>query len=86
MLTGNATGGMPTAGVINAKGFKRHWIVSYDNADEIRAMYQLVNTKTYGLNYTAQRRYVGNEVMFFSQDLLESDVFFKADRYCRPHS
>jgi DNA adenine methylase len=47
--------------------------VSYDNADEIRAMYQLVNTKTYGLNYTAQRRYVGNEVMFFSQDLLVPD-------------
>lgn len=61
------------AKTIQAKGFKRHWVVSYDNADEIRAMYQLVNTKTYGLNYTAQRRYVGNEVMFFSQDLIVSD-------------
>jgi DNA adenine methylase len=61
------------AKTINAKGFKRHWVVSYDNADEIRAMYQLVNSKTYGLNYTAQRRYVGNEVMFFSQDLIISD-------------
>ena len=57
------------AKTIKAKSFKRHWVVSYDNADEIRAMYQLVSTKTYGLNYTAQRRYVGNEVMFFSQDL-----------------
>jgi DNA adenine methylase len=61
------------AKTIKAKNFKRHWVVSYDNADEIRAMYQLVNTKTYGLNYTAQRRYVGNEVMFFSQDLVVSD-------------
>lgn len=61
------------AETIRAKDFKRHWVVSYDNADEIRAMYQLVNAKTYGLNYTAQRRYVGNEVMFFSQDLIVSD-------------
>lgn len=61
------------AETIKARKFKRHWVVSYDNAEEIRAMYQLVNTKTYGLNYTAQRRYVGNEVMFFSQDLVVAD-------------
>jgi DNA adenine methylase len=58
------------AKTIKAKGFKRNWVVSYDNANEIREMYQLVNTKTYGLNYTAQRRYVGSEVMFFSSDLI----------------
>jgi DNA adenine methylase len=58
------------AKTIKAKSFKRHWVVSYDNADEIRAMYQLINEKTYGLNYTAQRRYVGNEIMFFSDDLV----------------
>jgi DNA adenine methylase len=61
------------AKTIKAKNFKRHWVVSYDNVDEIRAMYQLVNAKIYGLNYTAQRRYVGNEVMFFSQDVVISD-------------
>jgi DNA adenine methylase len=61
------------AKTIKAKGFKRPWVVSYDNTEEIREMYQLVNTKTYGLNYTAQRRYVGSEVMFFSQDLIVSD-------------
>jgi DNA adenine methylase len=58
------------AKAIKSKSFKRHWVVSYDNAEEIRAMYQLINEKTYGLNYTAQRRYVGNEVMFFSDDLV----------------
>lgn len=58
------------AKTIKAKGFQRHWVVSYDNADEIRAMYRLINERTYGLNYTAQRRYVGNEVMFFSDDLV----------------
>ena len=61
------------AKTIQAKNFKRHWVVSYDNTEEISAMYQSVNAKTYGLNYTAHRRYVGNEVMFFSQDLVVSD-------------
>ena len=64
------------AKVIKGKDFKRHWVVSYDNVNEIRAMYQLVNTKTYGLNYTAQRRYVGNEVMFFSDNLNVPDECF----------
>jgi len=58
------------AKAIKAKGFNRHWVVSYDNTDEIRVLYQLINERTYGLNYTAQRRYVGNEVMFFSDDLV----------------
>lgn len=58
------------AKTIQAKSFKRHWVVSYDNAQEIRAMYEFSNLLTYDLNYTAQRRYVGNEVMFFSQDLV----------------
>lgn len=61
------------AKAIQAKSFKRHWVVSYDNTDEISAMYQFANAKTYGLNYTAHRRYVGNEVMFFSRDLVVSD-------------
>ena len=64
------------AKAIKDKDLKRHWVVSYDNVNEIRAMYQLVNTKTYGLNYTAQRRYVGNEVMFFSDNLNVPDECF----------
>ena len=64
------------AKAIKDKDLKRHWVVSYDNVNEIRAMYQLVNTRTYGLNYTAQRRYVGNEVMFFSDNLNVPDECF----------
>jgi len=64
------------AKVIKGEDFQRHWVVSYDNANEIRALYQLVNTKIYGLNYTAQRRYVGNEVMFFSDNLNVPDECF----------
>jgi DNA adenine methylase len=58
------------AKTIQGKSFKRNWVVSYDNVDEIRAMYQLIHTEEYGLNYTAQRRYVGSEVMFFSEGLV----------------
>lgn len=46
--------------------FTRRWMVSYDNVSEIQGMYQYARAFTYGLNYTAQRRYVGSEIMFFS--------------------
>lgn len=58
------------AQALQSRQFKRPWIVSYDNAEEIREMYQLSKGLSYGLNYTAQKRYVGNEIMFFSQGLL----------------
>jgi len=61
------------AKVIQQKEFKLPWLVSYDNVEEICAMYRMSQSLSYGLNYTAQRRYVGNEVMFFSQNLTVPD-------------
>lgn len=61
------------AKVIQQKKFKWPWVVSYDNVEEICAMYRMSQSLSYGLNYTAQRRYVGNEVMFFSQNLTVPD-------------
>jgi len=61
------------AKVIQQKKFKWPWVVSYDNTEEICDMYQLSHSLNYGLNYTAQRRYVGNEVMFFSRNLVVPD-------------
>jgi DNA adenine methylase len=61
------------AKVIQKKNFRYPWIVSYDNAEEICAMYHMSQALSYGLNYTAQRRYVGNEVMFFKQNLIVPD-------------
>lgn len=61
------------AKTLQKKSFKWPWVVSYDNAEEICAMYQLSQSLAYGLNYTAQRRYVGNEVMFFSQNIQVPD-------------
>ncbi|MHB1667458.1 DNA adenine methylase [Thiomonas sp.] len=57
------------AELLGSSSFRRPWVVSYDNADEIRAMYAYAQSFTYGLHYTAQRRYTGSEVMFFSKRL-----------------
>jgi DNA adenine methylase len=58
---------------LQQKGFRWPWVVSYDNTEEICAMYQMSQSLSYGLNYTAQRRYVGNEVMFFSRNVVVPD-------------
>jgi len=58
---------------LQQKTFQWPWVVSYDNVEEICAMYQMSRSLSYGLNYTAQRRYVGNEVMFFSRDIVVPD-------------
>lgn len=57
------------ANTIQRRDFKWPWVVSYDNTQEICSMYELSRSLSYGLNYTAQRRYVGNEVMFFSRKI-----------------
>lgn len=57
------------AKLLASSKFRRPWIVSYDNAAEIRSMYSYARTLTYSLNYTAQVRYAGSEVMFFSDRL-----------------
>ncbi|MFN6994337.1 MAG: DNA adenine methylase [Aquincola tertiaricarbonis] len=62
------------ARLLGSKRFRRPWVVSYDNADEIRAMYAYARSFTYGLHYTAQQRYTGSEVMFFSERLTPPDL------------
>ena len=57
------------AALLGSRRFRRPWIVSYDNAEEIRLMYHYARAFAYELNYTAQSRYMGSEVMFFSDRL-----------------
>lgn len=57
------------AKLLGSKRFKRPWVVSYDNAEEINEMYAYALPYVYELNYTAHRRYIGSEVMFFSECL-----------------
>ena len=59
--------------------FRRPWIVSYDNVDEIRDMYAYARSFAYGLHYTAHRRYTGAEIMFFSDRLTPPEEAQEAD-------
>lgn len=45
------------------------WVVSYDHTPEINAMYTGCPTISYNISYTAQKKYQGAEVMFFSKGL-----------------
>ncbi len=42
------------------------WIVSYDNVNEIREIYQDLNMADYSLNYTAQDKKKGLEVIIYN--------------------
>lgn len=57
------------AELLQSANFKAPWVVSYDNVEQIREMYRMSQALAYGLNYTAQVRYVGSEVMFFRPGL-----------------
>lgn len=52
----------------------KNWIVSYDNAPEVHPMYSRFRSIVYGLSYSAQDRYKGAEVMFFSDGLTIPDA------------
>lgn len=52
--------------ISQAMGQVKHpWIVSYDNADEIKAMYADYRQDEYFLSYTAQEKRKGSEVMIY---------------------
>jgi len=53
---------------------RQPWIVSYDAVPEISAMYEKRRSLIYRLSYSAQARYRGEEVMFFSDKLAIPDV------------
>lgn len=58
-------------GIAKAMGQVKHpWIVSYDNADEIKAMYSEYRQDEYFLSYTAQQKKKGSEVMIYGPDVI----------------
>lgn len=68
------------ATLIQATDFKIPWIVSYDAAEQIVEMYKFSDGFTYGLDYTAQTRYVGSEVMYLSRALVAPGLEFTLPR------
>jgi DNA adenine methylase len=55
---------------VNAGLAGKKWIVSYDNVPEIACIYEQYQKLIYGLSYSAQARYKGSEIMFFSDSLV----------------
>lgn len=46
-----------------------HWIVSYDDTEQVRELYRDYRSLAYGIAYSAHHRYRGREVAFFSDSL-----------------
>jgi DNA adenine methylase len=72
------------AKLLQSPRFTRPWIVSYDNVEEIRQMYRASAAVGYDLKYTAQRRYEGAEVMFFSDRLCFDPTTLAEAAWCAP--
>lgn len=51
-----------------------NWLVSYDNAAEIKTIYSKYRTTEYSLSYTAQSKKIGEEVMVFSDSLIIPEI------------
>ncbi|WP_290148029.1 DNA adenine methylase [Lactobacillus intestinalis] len=58
------------ANVISKNLKKAKWIVTYDDADEIREMYKFVNCRPYYLQYSLQKKQRAIELLFPSDNLL----------------
>lgn len=56
---------------------KHKWIVTYDNVPEISNLYAKYRTTTYSLKYTAEKKYLGSEIMIFSDNLVLNDDLIK---------
>ena len=52
-----------------ARRIRQPWIVSYDSVPEVDGLYHGFRDLRYRLSYSAQTRYAGSEVMFFSEGL-----------------
>lgn len=55
-------------GLVTSK-IKQNWIVSYDNVDQIRHLYENYRQEVFGLRYSANNKFMGSEVMIFKDGL-----------------
>ena len=50
------------------------WVVSYDDVNEIRRLYEPAPRLEYSIRYSARRRSLGREIMFFSKGMVIPDL------------
>lgn len=50
-----------------------NWIITYDNVEEIARLYNDHRSITYSLKYSVERKYIGSEIMIFSDTLNITD-------------
>ena len=60
------------------------WIVSYDNAPEIRKIYRGYRKKTYRIAYTARDVRYEKEILFFSNDMKIPQTVLSKPPFFRP--
>lgn len=58
------------ANCITKKLKRRKWIVTYDNVDAVKVLYDETNRIEFGLRYTLQENKIAREVMFFADDII----------------
>lgn len=58
------------------KSLNFRWLVSYDNAEEIKDIYNEYRQVMYSLKYSAQKKKEGSEVMIFSDNLIDPATVF----------
>lgn len=51
-----------------------HWVVSYDNVEEIRTLYEGCRRNEFTFTHTAYESRVGKEIMFFSNSLVLPEI------------
>ena len=56
----------------SVKRIKHPWIVTDDDTPEICSIYSEYLPKSFGLSYTAQKKYIGSEVIIHSPSLIKS--------------
>lgn len=55
------------------KKIKQHWIVTYDNVQQVSSLYSDYKQLTYSLSYSASNRCMGSEIMIFSDKTFAPD-------------
>lgn len=56
------------------RGLPRKWIISYDNVPQVKNIYSGYRFLEYDLNYSAQQRYKGAEIIYFCNELIIPNI------------